>query len=138
MFILWILRFFVFHLHESPKYLMGRGRDEEAVEVMKRVAIFNQREDMVERLTANHLRRAGVLAGGKSEKDDGADMDTSVLGVIKRKAREVFGAQHLKGLFHTRKMVWNTSLLILIWGESTFSSLTSNALTFALCPSQQG
>ena len=34
MFILWFIRFFVFTMYESPKYLMGRGRDEDAVKVV--------------------------------------------------------------------------------------------------------
>lgn len=30
---LWVVRFFVFPVHESPKFLASIGRDEEAVEV---------------------------------------------------------------------------------------------------------
>ncbi|KAG8880324.1 hypothetical protein FRB97_000937 [Tulasnella sp. 331] len=41
MIILWAIRFFVFTLYESPKYLMGRGRDAEAVEVVHKVAALN-------------------------------------------------------------------------------------------------
>ena len=43
MFVMWVLRFFVFHLYESPKYLMGKGKDEEAVEVVRCVAVYNGR-----------------------------------------------------------------------------------------------
>ena len=42
-FVMFIRRFFVFHLYESPKYLMGRGRDEEAVQVLRHVAVYNGR-----------------------------------------------------------------------------------------------
>ena len=41
MIVLFIIRFFVFHLYESPKYLMGRGRDEEAVKVIHQIAQYN-------------------------------------------------------------------------------------------------
>lgn len=34
----------LFTFHESPKWLVGRGRDEEAVEVVRRVREFNRRK----------------------------------------------------------------------------------------------
>ena len=41
MMILWFIRFFFFKLHESPKYLMGRGRDQDAVAVVHAIARYN-------------------------------------------------------------------------------------------------
>ena len=35
------IRFFVFDLYESPKYLMGRGKEELAVEIVHKVAEYN-------------------------------------------------------------------------------------------------
>ena len=35
------LRFFVFHFHESPKFLLSRGREAEAIEVLHKIAKFN-------------------------------------------------------------------------------------------------
>ena len=35
MFVLWAIRFFVFKLYESPKFLMGKGKDEAAVKVIR-------------------------------------------------------------------------------------------------------
>ena len=43
MLILFILRFFVFHLYESPKYLIAHGRDAEAVAVVHAIAQYNGR-----------------------------------------------------------------------------------------------
>ena len=56
---LWAVRFFVFPLEESPRFLVGRGRDEEAVAVIQRIAKFNGREC---RLTVDQLRAAGEAA----------------------------------------------------------------------------
>jgi hypothetical protein len=38
MLVLSVIRIFIFHLYESPKFLMGRGRDAEAVQVVHKVA----------------------------------------------------------------------------------------------------
>ena len=38
---LWGLRFFVFKLLESPRYLVGLGRDVEAVAVIHQLAAYN-------------------------------------------------------------------------------------------------
>ena len=132
--VMWILRFFVFNLYESPKYLMGRGRDEEAIAVVKRVAAYNGREHVVEKLTAEDLKRAGTLASGGVEEGKGtehAEMDTSALGAVRRKVRSVFGAGHLKALFATKKLAWNTSLLIFLWGKHFRGDFVINGLTFA-------
>ena len=57
MLVLWVIRFFVFTLHESPKYLMGRGRLDEAVAVVHAVAKYNGRETD---LTVDQLYDAGL------------------------------------------------------------------------------
>jgi hypothetical protein len=31
--------------------------------------------------------------------------------------RMVLGGEHVRGLFETKKLAWNTTLLILIWGK---------------------
>jgi hypothetical protein len=36
------LRFFVFRFHESPKFLLSRGREAEAIEVLHKIAKFNR------------------------------------------------------------------------------------------------
>ena len=53
-----VLRFFVFHLYESPKYLMGRGRDAEAVEVIHKIAAYNGRTSS---LTLEMLEDSGAV-----------------------------------------------------------------------------
>jgi hypothetical protein len=39
---IFFLRYFVFHFYESPKFLLGRGRDAEAIEVLHHIAKFNR------------------------------------------------------------------------------------------------
>lgn len=40
--VIFFLRYFVFHFHESPKFLLSRGREAEAIEVLHRIAKFNR------------------------------------------------------------------------------------------------
>ncbi|KAG6873000.1 hypothetical protein C0995_004132 [Termitomyces sp. Mi166 len=106
MFVLWMIRFFIFKLYESPKYLMGRGRDDAAVNVVHRVAEHNYTTSS---LTLDDLTKSGSLSSEK-----GRVMDTSAKGAIARKLAK-FGAGHVHSLFATRKLAYSTTLLIIIW-----------------------
>ncbi|KAF8988554.1 MFS general substrate transporter [Cyathus striatus] len=106
MLVLWGIRFFIFTLYESPKYLMGRGRDEQAVAVIHKVAEHNGKTS---NLTSEDLTSIGQY-GIKSEKV----IDNSVAGVVRRHAAR-FDGNHVKPLFATRKLAYSTSLLIIVW-----------------------
>ena len=41
------LRFVVFRFQESPKFLLYRGRDQKAVDVLHHVAAFNKKESNI-------------------------------------------------------------------------------------------
>ena len=56
---IFFLRFVVFRFQESPKFLLYRGRDDKAVEVLHKIAKFNGRESSItletfEMLTTEH------------------------------------------------------------------------------------
>ncbi|KAG5335979.1 hypothetical protein C0989_012432 [Termitomyces sp. Mn162] len=99
MFVLWVIRFFIFKLYESPKYLMGRGRDEAAVDVVHRVAEHN---GTTSRLTLDELTQPGSLSFVNSR-----EMDTSAKGVIARQLAK-FDAGHMNSLFATKKLALAT------------------------------
>jgi hypothetical protein len=42
--LVFVLRFVVFNFQESPKFLLGKGRDEAAIEVVRHVATVNRRD----------------------------------------------------------------------------------------------
>ena len=100
MIILWIIRFFVFNLYESPKYLMGRGRDAEAIEVLEKVATYN---GSTNRLTLEQLRKTGVVAGTEAEAEGGGAVDGSIAAAVRRNLRHLNG-EHVKPLFATGKL----------------------------------
>ncbi|KAH7883309.1 MFS general substrate transporter [Phlebopus sp. FC_14] len=107
---LWIIRFAVFDLSESPKFLMGRGRDEEAVKVIHKVAAYNGKTSS---LTVEQLKQAEKLHMGLSAEAD-VKIDTSIVATVMRKL-SIFDANHVKPLFVTRKLAYSTSLLIILW-----------------------
>ena len=117
MVVLFILRFFVFHLYESPKYLMGRGRDEEAVEVIHAIAKFNGKTSCltVEMLQACEKYAIGQPDTEKESQDVKAQsMDTNMRAAFMRKLR-MMNSDHIKALFATKKLAYSTSLLVVIW-----------------------
>ena len=120
MLVLFVLRFFVFHLYESPKFLMGRGRDAEAVDVVHKVAMYN---GTTSNLTLDMLQRAEqngqATLNGDSENFRISAIDTSRLAALRRMLRE-FGWDHIAPLFKTRELARSTSLLITLWGTRVF------------------
>lgn len=111
MMILFIFRFFVFTMYESPKYLMGRGRDAEAVAVVAAVARYNGKETT---LTLEALKEVEARASGKAPGEK--VLDTSAKAAVLRKLN-VFSGDHVKSLFATKKLAYSTTLLIILWGE---------------------
>lgn len=103
--LLWALRFFVFPLHESPRYLLSHGRYREAADVVHKVAAYNGTSTG---LTAEALERAG----SDSEGGAGAAARTAALG-----QESSWRMAHVRALFSTPKMALSTSLLIALWGE---------------------
>ncbi|EER26893.1 hypothetical protein D8B26_005548 [Coccidioides posadasii str. Silveira] len=97
--IMFILRFASFTIFESPKYLMGRGKDEEAVRVIHEVA---KRNGTTSWLTLEHLETLGPLQTGGTS------------GAIHRNL-EKFDFGHVKGLFANPRLAFSTSLIIVVW-----------------------
>lgn len=106
---IFFLRFAVFNFYETPQYLLSRGRDEAALEVLQQVAKVNKApppqfsiEDFQE-----IDRRVGNLDQSKVKKVE-TSKDT-----FSRKVRELL--RHFKVvklLFASRKM---TRVTLIIW-----------------------
>lgn len=103
MLLLAILRLFAFSLLESPRYLLGRGHDDDAVAVIHEIARYNGTETS---LTVENLKDAGRRAEQQARTRKWRVLSES----------SVWTAKHVRSLFATKKMAWSTSLLIWIWG----------------------
>ncbi len=106
--LLWASRLFVFPLEESPRFLVGLGRDADAVAIVQSIAAFNGRSST---LTVDQLARASEAAAAASAQ---VGSTTSKKQVLSKSS--VFTLQHVKSLFETPKLAWSTSLLIALWG----------------------
>ncbi|KAM0167700.1 hypothetical protein ACHAQE_000088 [Botrytis cinerea] len=93
------IRFTCFTIFESPKYLMGKGRDEDAVKVVQEVARRNGKQS---NLTVTLLQDCGTLP------------HINASATISRKLHQM-DLSHVRALFATKKMALSTSLIMLVW-----------------------
>ena len=96
-FVMSILRVTVIRLKETPKYLLGQGKDEEVVAVLQWLATKYERPCS---LTVERLAACGIIGTSKSKKGKFSLGELMV---------------HLRGLFLTKKMGLNTSLIWFSW-----------------------
>lgn len=114
-FAVFILRFVVFRFQESPKYLLFRGQDEKAIEVLQHIARYNKRECTVtlENFTAlSSDASSSSSTGGDSTSNQpilGSGSTQQKLPVSQRIQLEL---ARFKVLFSSFAM---TRLVVLVW-----------------------
>ncbi|KAG6826278.1 hypothetical protein H0H92_000459 [Tricholoma furcatifolium] len=102
-FLMFILRFVVFDLQESPKYLVAKGRDEEAIAVLQHIAKKNGKSISLTIQQFEAIEGHGHFAP-----------KTNVQ--VIRDAFSTISLSHVKPLFAGRKLALNSTLIILCWG----------------------
>jgi len=105
------IRFFIFNLLESPRFLVGIGQDQRAVEVIHQIAAYNS--------TTTSLSVEDLT--GVEEKRENTEMRPLL------SKTSVFTMTHIKALFATRKMAISTSMLIALWGIIGLASTLYNS-----------
>lgn len=102
------IRFFIFPVYESPKFLASIGKDEAAVEVIHRLA---KRNGTTTTLSVDDLRAAAApyLRGEDKVLDPKTKFTT--LELIKHSFDDVRG-EHIRALFSTPRLAYSTSLVI--------------------------
>lgn len=115
MMILWVIRFFVFKLYESPKYLMGKGRDQDAVAVVHAIGRYN---GVPSSLTIGELKDAESVDGTSASEGERERVEGNHVGsIVRQHLSRKFESNHVYPLFATRKLAFSTSILIILWGE---------------------
>jgi MFS family permease len=104
-FVMFLSRFLLFHLYESPKFLLSRGRQAEAVAVVHGMAHKNRTTTWLTEDILNEI-------GGHPEKDERGTLTTAE--IIKRKMA-TFSGDRIGPLFHDRKLGMTTALLWFCW-----------------------
>ncbi|KAG5746022.1 hypothetical protein H9Q69_006626 [Fusarium xylarioides] len=100
--LMFLARFVLFKIYESPKYLMSKGRDEEAVRVVHTVAKKNGKTSTLSLEDLKACEPEGYVA----------QTDTSA---ALRRYLEKVDLSHVKALFVTRKLGLSTGLIMAVW-----------------------
>ncbi|TFK34553.1 MFS general substrate transporter [Crucibulum laeve] len=112
--IMFILRFFLFDLQESSKYLIGKKRDAEAIKVLEHLAKKNNRT-----ITLTLEKLLAV--------EDGDNVPPKTILEILKGSFSTFSLSHIRPLFAGRKLAINSSITIFIWGLIGLASPLFNA-----------
>lgn len=99
--LMFIVRFVLFKIYESPKFLMGKGRNEEAIAVVHEVARINSK----------------TSSATKEELDDFDQGEISSVDAtnLVRQRLEKLNLEHIRALFRTRKQAISTTLIVVVW-----------------------
>ena len=100
--LMFLSRFLLFTIYESPKYLMSKGRDEEAVAVVHEVAKRNGKTSDLTLADLQACEPEGYVAR--------ADAGTA----LKRSMQELDSSQ-IKTLFATKRIALSTGLIMAVW-----------------------
>jgi hypothetical protein len=115
-----LIRILLFKIPESPRYLLSKGRDAEAVEAVNYVARYNGKP---ETLTLDMLEAIDVQLGNTNvvtaQNTDSPGSSKPKKGLtymqIIRESFKDYNANNVRQLFAGRKMAQHTSVTFLIW-----------------------
>lgn len=105
--VMFLLRF-SFQIYETPKYLLGKGLDQQAVEVIQKIAARNKTTTW---LTISHFEAIDAELGISSENKAPNTMHKNI---VKRNLQK-FKPERLRSLFSTPRLALSTSLMIFLW-----------------------
>ncbi|KAF2004881.1 MFS general substrate transporter [Amniculicola lignicola CBS 123094] len=104
-FLMFVCRFFLFHLFESPKFLLSRGRQSEAVAVVHGIAYHNKEKTWLTEEILNEIGGDPEVVG---------DSKLSTIEIVKRTLSK-FSTQRIGPLFENKKMALSTCLIWFQW-----------------------
>lgn len=105
------IRIFIFKMPESPRFLLAKGRDAEAVEAINFVARANR---MPEPLSLTMLQEVDAQLGVVVSIEEGQTIKLSKTQILKDNFRD-FKPMNYASLFQTRKLGQQTAILWFIW-----------------------
>ncbi|KAJ7573421.1 MFS general substrate transporter, partial [Mycena floridula] len=108
-----VLRYFVFPMDESPKFLLSIGRDQDAIDIIHHIAKKNK---TTSKLTIQDLREAATPyldPDNITELEDLSVTRFSTWDLLRNSLDHVSG-ENIKGLFCTPRLAYSSSLIIFI------------------------
>ncbi|KAI1113017.1 sugar transporter [Nemania sp. NC0429] len=107
-FIMFLVRFALFHLFESPKYLLSQGRQAEAVAVVHGIAYRNNKKTW--------LTEEVLDAVVDTDDTEQTPIRASASGVLRQNLAS-FSLSHIQPLFQNRKLGLATALIWFCWAS---------------------
>ncbi|KAI9753571.1 MAG: hypothetical protein M4579_005089 [Chaenotheca gracillima] len=104
-FMMFVCRFFLFHLYESPKFLLAHGRQSEAVACVHGIAYKNKKRTWLTEEILNEI-------GGDPEVVSHQKLSTKE--IVGRQLNK-FSTERIAPLFATRQLALSTSLIWFCW-----------------------
>ena len=95
----------IFRIHETPKYLLGKGKDKEATEVIQEVAARNGTTTW---LGVHHF---DAVPTQSNEPEGEEDASKNII----RRAIAKWAPHRVKALFSTPRMALSTGLMLFLW-----------------------
>lgn len=109
---IFFLRYFVFKFHESPKFLLSKGREQEAIDVLIKIAKFNKAP--LPTLTVEHFAEIEALYG------DSVEVEPRNKATVKHVIRKLYSnISHIKGIFATKLQAFIFVLLAIAYMVSS-------------------
>jgi hypothetical protein len=105
-FSIFIGRFYLFHHYESPKCLLSRGRQAEAVATVYGIAHYNKTHTWLTEDVLNQI--------GGDQEATGEDIKLSTVEIVKRSLSR-FSMKRFKALFQDKRIGVTTGLLWFQW-----------------------
>lgn len=100
-----------FRIYETPKYLLGKGLDAQAVDVVAKVAA---RDGKTSPLSLADFEAIDAQLMINREETNATPPNSSSKNVLKRNLAK-FSPDKLKALFSTPQLVFSTTMLIFLW-----------------------
>ncbi|KAL6407177.1 membrane transporter [Ilyonectria robusta] len=108
---MFLMRLF-FRVYETPKYLLGRGLDEQAVQVVQKIAARNKTTTW---LTISHFEAIDAeLSARAADTEQPTAPNGDSRNIMKRNLQK-FKPGKIQALFSTPRLAFSTSLMIFLW-----------------------
>ncbi|KAF5007113.1 hypothetical protein FDECE_6544 [Fusarium decemcellulare] len=106
---LFLLRL-IFRVYETPKYLLGKGLDQQAVDVVQKIAARNKTTTW---LTISHFETIDAELNSTAVENNAAP-NTDHRNIVKRNMAK-FRPDKLRSLFASPRIALSTSLMLFLW-----------------------
>ncbi|KAI9373541.1 major facilitator superfamily domain-containing protein [Aspergillus egyptiacus] len=101
----------LFRIYETPKYLLGKGLDQQAVDVVTKIA---KRNGNTTWLTVSHFEAIDAQMSTEQSSPTSRAPNTTSKNILHRTV-DKFTPDKIKALFSTPKLAFSTSMMLFLW-----------------------